>query len=167
MYNYSSFLKTAQACLKNDPGRFAPSALPHYKHTLPRLARSTVKELQQKQHEKASLVCVRVQSPSGLTLVPCALSMIDLSGQLRCRITQNIPGTENAFIFYFWHPTYARTTRYEEAFLLKAKSGLGRFAPSALLHYQSTWYQVYSTRYIFGFFLPWRLTSMTRPKLYR
>ena len=62
-----------------------PSALPHYKHTLPRLARSTPNELQQKQHEKASLlVCVRVQSPSGLALVPSALSMVDLSGQLRC-----------------------------------------------------------------------------------
>ena len=69
---------------KKHLGRFAPSALPHYKHTLPRLARSTPDELQQKQHEKASLVCVRVQSPSGLALVPCALSMVDLSGQLRC-----------------------------------------------------------------------------------
>ena len=36
------------------------------KHTLPRLARSNPNELRQKQHEKASLVCVRVQSPSGL-----------------------------------------------------------------------------------------------------
>ena len=54
------------------------------KHTLPRLARSTLNELQQNQHEKASLVCVRIQSPSGLALVPCALSMVDLSGQLRC-----------------------------------------------------------------------------------
>ena len=54
------------------------------KHTLPRLARLTLNELQQNQHEKASLVCVRVQSPSGLALVPCALSMVDLSGQLRC-----------------------------------------------------------------------------------
>ena len=54
------------------------------KHTFPRLARSTLNELQQNQHEKASLVCVRVQSPSGLALVPSALSMVDLSGQLRC-----------------------------------------------------------------------------------
>ena len=37
-------------------------------------------ELQQKQHEKASLVRARVQSPSGLALVPCSLSMVDLSG---------------------------------------------------------------------------------------
>ena len=66
---------------KNGLGRFAPSALPHYKRTLPRLARSTLNELQQNQHEKASLVCVCVQSPSGLALVPCALSMVDLSGQ--------------------------------------------------------------------------------------
>ena len=61
-----------------------PKKWPHYKHTLPRLARSTLDELQQNQHEKASLVCVRVQSPSGLALVPCAFSMVDLSGQLRC-----------------------------------------------------------------------------------
>ena len=66
---------------KNGLGRFAPSALPHYKHTLPRLARSTLNELQRKQHEKASLVFMRVQSPSQLALVPCALSMVDLSGQ--------------------------------------------------------------------------------------
>ena len=52
--------------------------------SLPRLARSTLNDLQQKQHENVSLVCVRVQSPSGLALVPCALSMVDQSGQLRC-----------------------------------------------------------------------------------
>ena len=67
---------------KNGPGM--PKRRPHYKHTLPRLAQSTINELQQNQHEKASLVCLRVQSPSGLALVPCALSMVDLSGQLRC-----------------------------------------------------------------------------------
>ena len=54
------------------------------KHTFPRLARSTLNELPQKQNEKASLVCVRVQRPSGLALVPCALGMVDLSDQLRC-----------------------------------------------------------------------------------
>ena len=42
------------------------------KPTFPRLGRSTLNELQQNQDEKASLVCVRVQSPSGLALVPCA-----------------------------------------------------------------------------------------------
>ena len=45
------------------------------KHTLPRRARSPLNEFQQNQHEKSSLVCVREQSPSGLALVPCALSM--------------------------------------------------------------------------------------------
>ena len=79
----SKLFKNGPGMPKNGLGRFAPSALPHYKHTLPRLARSTLNELQQKQHEKASLVCVRVQSPSGLALV-CALSMVDLRGQLRC-----------------------------------------------------------------------------------
>ena len=42
------------------------------KPTFPRLGRSTLNELQQNQDEKASLICVRVQSPSGLALVPCA-----------------------------------------------------------------------------------------------
>ena len=46
----------------------------------------------------------------------------------------NIPGTENVSIFLFLAP-YARTTRYEEAFLPKGKNGLGRFALSALPHY--------------------------------
>ena len=50
--------------------------------------RSTLNELPQNQHEKGSLVYVRVQSPSGLALVPFVLSMVDLRGQLRCRITQ-------------------------------------------------------------------------------
>ena len=95
------------------------------KHTLPRLARSTLNELQQNQHEKASLVCVRVQSPSGLTLVPCALSMVDQSGQLRCWITHTTTQPHNhthkhpwyriMFCFLLLAP-YARTTRYELAF---------------------------------------------------
>ena len=38
------------------------------------------------------------------------------------------------FCFLFLAP-YARTTRYEEAFLPRGKNGLGRFAPSALPHY--------------------------------
>ena len=42
---------------------------------------------------------------------------------------------KNVFIFYFWHPTHARTTRYEEAFSPEGQNGLGRFAPSALPHY--------------------------------
>ena len=79
----------------------------------PRLSRSTLNELQQNQHEKASIVCVRVQSPSGLALVPCALSMFDLSGQLRCWIT-HIPESHThawyriVFGFLFWHPMLVR-----------------------------------------------------------
>ena len=30
-------------------------------------------------------------------------------------------GTEKCFTSYFWHPTYARTTRYEDAFLPEGK----------------------------------------------
>ena len=58
-----------------------PKKRPHYKHTLPRLARSSLNEIQQKQHEKASFERVRVQSPSGLALVPSASNIVDLSGQ--------------------------------------------------------------------------------------
>ena len=73
----SKLFKNGPGMPKKGLGRFALSALPHFKRTLPRLARSTLQQNQQ----KASLVCVRVQSPSGLALVPCALSMVDLSGQ--------------------------------------------------------------------------------------
>ena len=110
------------------------------KHTFPRVTRSTLNELPQNHHEKASLVCVSVQSPSGLALVPCALSMVDQSGQLRCWITQinkqiNISGTEKCFVFCFWHPMLVRPAM-KRLFCLKAKNGLGRFAPSALPHYK-------------------------------
>ena len=68
------------------------------KHVLPRLAQSTLNDLQQNQHEKASLVCVRVRSPSGLALVPFALSMVDLSYDVESHTQTpahtNIPGTE-------------------------------------------------------------------------
>ena len=108
------------------------------KHTFPRLARSTLNELQENQHEKASLVCVRVQSPSGLSLVPCALSMVDVSGQLLCWIRQRQTSLvqKNDFNFNFWHPTLVRPAR-KRLFCLKAKNGLGRFAPSPLPHYNS------------------------------
>ena len=43
---------------------------------------------------------------------------------LRCWITQTSLVQKNVFIFYFWHPIYARTTRYERLFCLKAKNGL-------------------------------------------
>ena len=37
-------------------------------------------------------------------------------------VESHIPGTEKCFYFYFWHPTHARTTRYEEAFLPEGKN---------------------------------------------
>ena len=73
------------------------------KHTLPRLARSTLNELQQNQHEKASLVCVRVQNPSGLALAPCALSMGDLRRQFTMLITHTSIQNK-CFVLYFWYP---------------------------------------------------------------
>ena len=37
-------------------------------------------------------------------------------------VESHIPGTEKCFFFFFfWHPTHARTTRYEEAFLPEGK----------------------------------------------
>ena len=50
-------------------------------HKLPHLARPTANELPPHQHEKVSFVCVRVQSPTGLELVPCALSAVDKLGR--------------------------------------------------------------------------------------
>ena len=43
---------------------------------------------------------------------------------------------KNYFYFYFWHPTLVRPAR-KRLFCLKAKNGLGRFAPSALPHYDT------------------------------
>ena len=107
------------------------------KHTFPRLARSTLNELQQNQDEKASLVCVRVQSPSGLALVPCAFEY----GRRKWPITmlnhterQTSLVQKNDFNFDFWHPTLVRPAG-KSFVCLKAKNGLGRFAPSALPHY--------------------------------
>jgi len=50
------------------------------------------------------------------------LSMVDLSGQLRCWITQTSLVQNNVW-FLFLAP-YARMTRYEECFCLKARNGL-------------------------------------------
>ena len=47
-------------------------------NTLPRMSPPTLNDLQQQQHEKASLVFVPAQSPSGLAFVACVLSAVDL-----------------------------------------------------------------------------------------
>ena len=88
------------------------------KHTLPRLARSTLNDLQQNQHEKTSLVCAHVQSPSGLALVPCALSMVNLSGQYD---VESHTHTEECFVFYFWHPILVRPVMKRLFFLGKPR----------------------------------------------
>ena len=49
-------------------------------------------------------------------------------------LNHTITHIQKNVLFLFLAP-YARTTRYEEAFLPKGKNGLGRFAPSALPHY--------------------------------
>ena len=48
----------------------------------------------------------------------------------------NIPGTEQCFVLFFWHPMLVRPVIImKRLFCLNAKNGLGRFAPSALPHY--------------------------------
>ena len=107
-----AFFKTAQACLKNGFGRFALSALPHKKHALSSLARSTPNELQQNQHEKASLVCActePVRTGIGAVCVEY--------GRPKWPITMlNIfIHTGKYFLFYFWCPMLVRPD--EDAFL--------------------------------------------------
>ena len=48
----------------------------------------------------------------------------------------NIPGTEKCLVLYFWHPMLVRPVM-KRLFRLKAKNSLGRFAPSALPHYNT------------------------------
>ena len=110
------------------------------KHTFPRLARLTLDELPQNQHEKASLACVRVQSPSGLALVPCALSMVDVANydvEPQKYTDKQTSWCRKMFRFLLLTP-YARRPAMKRLFCLKAKNGLGRFALSALPHYY--WY---------------------------
>ena len=48
----------------------------------------------------------------------------------------HIPGTEQCFVLFFWHPMLVRPVIImKRLFCLNAKNGLGRFAPSALPHY--------------------------------
>ena len=65
------------------------------KHTFPRLARSTLNELQQNQHEKASLVCVLVCAEPVRTGIGAVCVEY---GRPKWPITMlnytNIPGTE-------------------------------------------------------------------------
>ena len=94
-----------------------PKKRPHYKHTLPRLARSTPNELQQNQHEKASLVCVRVLRTEP---VRTGIGAVCVEyGRPTWPITMlNYTYIQKNVLFLFLAP-YARTTRYEEAFLLE------------------------------------------------
>ena len=89
------------------------------KHTLRRLARSTLNELQQNQHEKASLdVCVfRARQDWHW----CRVRWVWSTKVANYDVESHRHGAEKCFIFYFWQPTHARTTRYEEAFLPEGK----------------------------------------------
>ena len=51
------------------------------------------------------------------------------------------------FRFYFWHPMLVRPAM-KRLFCLKAKNGLGRFAPSALPHYQKMYVVDQKKQYI-------------------
>ena len=90
------------------------------KHTVPRLARSTLNELQQNQHEKASLVCVQCTEPVrtgiGAVCVEYGRPKWPITMLNHTSLVQ-----ENFLFIYFWHPTHARTTRHEEAFLPEGK----------------------------------------------
>ena len=100
------------------------------KHTLPRLARSALDELQQNQHEKASLVCVQVQSPSGLALQLGAVCVE--YGRPKWPITMlNSTNTyiqKKCFCFYFWHPMLVRPVMKRLFFPWKTKEKIARFA---------------------------------------
>ena len=69
-------------------------------------------------------------------LVMFAVSCFSVAGILLNHTNNQvyIPGTEKCLVFYFWHPMLVRPAM-KRLFGLKAKNGLGRFAPSALPHY--------------------------------
>ena len=91
------------------------------KQTFPRLARSTLNELQQNQHEKTSLVCVRVQSPSGLAMIGAVRVEYGRPKWPITMLNHTDMVQNDVFIFYCRHPTHALTTRYEEVFLPEGK----------------------------------------------
>ena len=97
---YPSFLKTAQACLENGLGHFAPSALPHYKHTLPRLARSTLNELAKPAREGFVSMCACTEPVRTRIGAVCVEY-----GRPKWPITMlNHTCTEKCLVFYLWHP---------------------------------------------------------------
>ena len=101
------------------------------KHTLPRLARLTPNELHQNQHEKASLVCVRVQSPSGLA--PIGAVCVEY-GRPKWPITMlnhRHPWYKKMVLFFFvffWHFMLVRPAM-KRLYCLKAKNGLIKIFP--------------------------------------
>ena len=95
------------------------------KHTLPRLARSTLNDLQQNEHEKASLVCVRVQKPSGLALIGAVCVEYDRPNKWPTMDVESHTHTEECFVFYFWR---VRPVMKRLFFPWKTKGKKGRFA---------------------------------------
>ena len=59
--------------------KIASAACPSTTLTCVSATSSELNDVQQDQHEKASLVCVRAESPSGLALVPCALTAVEVA----------------------------------------------------------------------------------------
>ena len=109
----------------------------------------------------------RYVDTTAILQTPCALSMVDVSGQLRCWITQTEKQTslvqKNDFNFHFWHPTLVRPAR-KWLFCRKAKNGLGRFAPSALPHYYLTNYLfLWDNTPLFLFFVLWSFAHAPFP----
>ena len=89
------------------------------KHTFPHLARSTLRITARPAREGFVSMCActePVRTGIGAVCVEY--------GRPKWRITMlnhTYMVQKNVFIFYFWHPTHAPTTRYEEAFLPEGK----------------------------------------------
>ena len=107
------------------------------KQTFPRLARSTLNELQQNQHEKASLVCVRVQSPSGLAMIGAVCVEYGRPKWPITMLNHTDMVQKDVFIFIFGTLRMLLRTAMKRFFCLKAKDDLGCFALSALPHYNA------------------------------
>ena len=108
VYNYPSFLDTAQACLKKGLGRFAPSALPHYKHVAAPGSINSNRLTAKPAREAFVSMCVCTEPVrTGIGAV-----CVDY-GRPTWPITMlnhtDIPGTEKCFHFLFLAP-HARTT---------------------------------------------------------
>ena len=107
------------------------------KHTLPRLTRSTLNELQQNQHEKVLLVCVctePVRTGIGAVCVEYGLLRRPIT---MLNHTDRHPWYRKIFLFFIFFGTLCSYDPLWRGFFAWRQNSLGRFAPSALPHYNS------------------------------